>query len=98
MSPFDACLDDGQWQTPSAIQLMPPVMAGLAGVEHARAELDERGFEVAGSSPMVLALVAVDGGVGEGPGITIASLNSCAADSPVGHGVAEVAGVGSGFL
>ena len=36
--------------TPSAIQLMPPVMAGLTLSSHARAELDERGFEVAGGS------------------------------------------------
>lgn len=97
--PFDACLDDGHGVGDA---VGDPAHAagdgGFGGVEHARAELDERGFEVAGGSlDGAGAGGGFHGGVGEAQGHDRVVEFLCG-DLPVGHGVAEVAGVGSGFL
>ena len=96
---FDACLDDGHGVGDSVCD--PAHAAGDGGfdaVEHARAELDERGFEVAGGSlDGAGGCGGFHGGVGEAERHDRV-VEFLRGDLPVGHRVAEVAGVGSGLL
>ena len=84
--------------TPSAIQLMPPVMAGLTLSSTLAPSLTNAASRLPVAPSMVLALVAASTAASVKPSDMIASLNSCAGDLPVGHRVAEVAGIGSGLL
>lgn len=97
--PFDACLDDGHGVGDAVGD--PAHAAGDGGfdaVEHARAELDERGFEVAGGSlDGAGGCGGFHGGVGEAERHDRV-VEFLRGDLPVGHRVAEVAGVGSGLL